>query len=281
MNINTSNEDQYRPAAEAADSRLAKARESLTEAQAELADARQKLADHEAKAETAKSKPKNYAHDGMELSATITWYERMVTSRSSAVTEAETEATEASRALALAQMQDRAETIGAFDRDEFIRRYAAKLAPIANEAWEELNALTDLEKEIASIARTAGIDNSHPRYSAPSGGMGEHIFDSIRLNPGGLTSSTIEEAFKVPDDPRVVARREAHQAEMAKQREADRQAEAQAQAEWEAGAAEREAYARFEFALRNWENERDRRVRAMQTTQTMPPKPVFANPATW
>lgn len=279
--IKTTNEDQHRPAAEAADSRLAKARESLAEAQAELTDARQKLADHERKAETTKTKPKNWAHDGAELSATITWYERMVKSRSSAVTEAETEAAEAGRTLALAQMQDRAETIGAFDRDEFIRQYAAKLAPIANEAWEELNTITDLEKEIASIARTAGINNSHPRYSVPSGGMGEHVFDSIRLNPAGLTSSTVKEALKVPDDPRVVALREEHQAEMAKQREADRQAEAQAQAEWEAGAAERETYARFKTAHDNWYAERIRRARAFETTATMPPEPVLADPTTW
>ncbi|WP_432789805.1 hypothetical protein QYM46_16325 [Brevibacterium sp. K11IcPPYGO002] len=78
MNITHENEYQHRPAAEAADSKLAKAREALTEAQAELQTARQNLADHEAKAETAKSKPKNWAHDGAELTATITWYERMV-----------------------------------------------------------------------------------------------------------------------------------------------------------------------------------------------------------
>ena len=281
MNINHENEDQHRPAAEAADSKLAKAREVLTEAQAELQTARQNLADHEAKAETAKLKPKNWAHDGAELSATINWYERMVASRSSAVAEAETEAAEANRVLALAQMQDRAEAIRDFDRNAFIRRCAAKLAPIAAEAWAELNAVSDLKGEIASIARGAGIDNSHPRYSEPSGGMGEHVFDGIRLDPVGLTSSTIEEAFKVPDDPRAVARREAHVAEAAKQREANRAAEAQAQAEWEAGAAQREAYARFKVAHDNWTAERFRRVRAFETTATMPSEPVFADPATW
>ncbi|WP_432789804.1 hypothetical protein QYM46_16320 [Brevibacterium sp. K11IcPPYGO002] len=111
--------------------------------------------------------------------------------------------------------------------------------------------------------------------------MGEHVFDGIRLDPVGLTSSTVEEAFRVPDDPRVVARREAHAAETAKQREADSEAKAQAQAEWEAGAAHREAYARFKVAHDNWTAERFRRVRAFETTATMPPEPVFADPATW
>lgn len=281
MNINTTNENQYRPAAEAANSKLAKARESLADAQAELADARQKLADHERKAETSKTKPKSWAHDGAELSATITWFERMITSRAEAVAEAQAEADEASRALALAQMQDRAETIGAFDRNEFITRHAAKLAPIAAEAWAELNALTDLEKEIASIATAAGIGNSHPRYSVPSGGTGEHIFDGVRLNPAGLSTSTVEEAFKVPDDPRVVARREAHQAEMAERREAERQREAEAQAEWERNAPHREALARFQRAHDNWYAERIRRARAMQSTAGMGPEPVFTDPTTW
>lgn len=281
MNIQTTNEDQYRPAAEAADSRLAKARESLAEARAELSDARQKLADHEAKAETSKTKPKSWAHDGAELSATIMWYERMVTSRSSAVTEEQAEADEASRALALAQMQDRAETIGAFDRDEFIRRYAAKLAPIAAEAWAELNALTDLEKEIASIARAAGIDNSHPRYTVPHMGTGQHVFDGVYLDPVGLTSSTVSEALAIPENPRTVARRDRLAAEDRQRREEERQREAEARAEWERNAPQREALARFQQAHDNWTTERLRRARAMQSTAGMGPEPVFSDPTTW
>ncbi|WP_166821848.1 hypothetical protein [Brevibacterium limosum] len=281
LTIKTTNEDQHRPAAEAADSQLAKAREALADAQSELQTARQKLADHEALADTAKSKPKNWAHDGAELSATITWYERMVTARASAVAEAEAEAAEAVRVLALAQMQDRAETIGAFSRAEFVRRYAAKLAPIAAEAWAELNTLTDLEREVATIAKGAGIDYSHPRYSVPSGGTGEHVFDGIRLNPAGLTASTVSEALAVPENPRTVSRREQLAAEDRQRREEERQREAEAQAEWERNVPKREAYARFQQAHDAWTAERLRRSRAMQSTAGMGLEPVLSDPTTW
>lgn len=274
---NTTHENEARPAAEAADSRLAQARQSLTEAQAELQTVHQKLAEHEALADTAKSKPKNWAHDGAELSATITWYERMVTARVSAVAEAD----EAGRTLALAQMQDRAETIGAFSRDEFVRRYAAKLAPIAAEAWAELNTLTDLESEIATIAKSAGIDNSHPRYTVPPDGTGQHEFDGIRLNRAGLTASTVSEAFAVHENPRTIARREQFAAEDRQRREDERQREAEAQAEWERNAPKREAYARFQQAHDAWTAERLRRSRAIQSTAGMGLEPVLSDPTTW
>lgn len=274
------NEKSVRAEFDAAASKLTKATDALSEAQAELAMAQQNLADHDALADGAKSKPKNWAHDLAELDATVQWSTRRVASRGANVATAQAEFDIASRELALAQMEDRAVAISSFDRQEFIERYAAKLAPIAADAWNELNALTDLEREIATIARGAGIGNSEPRYSVPSMGSGRHAFDGTDLAPAGLTSSVVTEALTVPEDPRMVAYRDQVAAASAEARAAKKELE-DAEKAWAKEAPMREAWARFQKAHDNWEAERDRRVRNLETTATMNPEPVFENRASW
>lgn len=280
MKLKTTHEKNVHPEYDAAASKLSKATDAMAEARAELAIAEANVKAHEALADTEDEKPKDWAHDGAELTATVTWFERMVSSKASAVAEAQAEHDAAHRRLTLAQMEDRAATIAAFDRNEFVSRYAAKLAPIAAEAWDELHTLTDLEREIAAIARDAGIDNSNPRYSVPNAGTGSHAFDGINLNPAGLSSSAVRDALAVPEDPRVTAYREQIAAADAERRQAQRELE-QAEKEWAKEAPMREARARFERAHSYWSAERDRRVRSMETTATMNPEPVFANRDSW
>lgn len=280
MKLKTTHEKNVRPEYDAAASKLSKATDALADARAELATAEANVKAHEALADTEDEKPKDWAHDGAELTAAVTWFERMVQSKASTVAEAQAEHDAAHCRLALAQMEDRAATIAAFDRDEFISRYAAKLAPIAAEAWSELHALTDLEAEVRTIAKGAGIDRSNPRYSVPDAGSGSHAFDGINLNPAGLSSSAVTEALAAPEDPRLVAYREQIAAADAERRQAQRELD-EAEKEWAKEAPMREARARFEQAHDNWEKERNRRVRNMETTATMNPEPVFSNRASW
>lgn len=281
MKLKTQHEKTTRPEFDAAASKLTKATDALAEVRAELTTAEADVQAHEALAETAKTKPKDWAHDGAELTATVTWFERMIQSKESAVAEAQAEHDAASRRLALARMQDRAEAIATFDRSEFTARHAAKLAPVAEAAWSELNALTDLESEMRDIARDAGIDNTEARYSVPVACSGRHVFDGIDLAPAGLTAATVETALSLPENPRTAARRELLAAEDAERRQTEREREAEAKAEWERNAPQRQARARFEQAHENWSNERLRRSRSMQSTADMGPEPIFSNPATW
>lgn len=280
MNISTTHEDSIRPEHDAAASALAKATEALNDSRSELAAAQQALATHEDRMGTESKLPKNFAHDGAELSATVQWFERMAANRAKAVSTAQADYDAQARELALAQIRDRAEAIASFDRDEFVARFAAKLAPIAAEAWDSLNSVSDLEREITAIAKTAGIDSTDPRYTH-DGSRQVHTFDGIVLNPAGLTAYTVNEALAIPENPRTIERRDALNAEDQERRQAERQREAEAVAEAERNAPQREARARFERAHANWRAERDRRVRSLESTATMNPEPVFANRATW
>lgn len=280
MNISTTHEDSARPAAEATASALSKAQASLTDAQTELGEARQKLAAHENKMGTGSKLPENFAHDGAELSATVQWFGRMVANRAEAVATAQAEHDAQARELALAQIRDRAEAIASFDRDEFVDRYAAKLSGIAAECWDELNSVSDLEREIVGIAKTAGVDSTDPRYTH-DGPRQVHTFDGIVLNPAGLTAYTVNEALAIPENPRTIERRDVLNAEDQERRQAERQREADAKAEWERNAPQREARARFQQAHDNWTAERMRRVRSHEPTTDMNPEPEFANVATW
>jgi hypothetical protein len=280
LKINTNHEDSIRPQYEAAASALAKTQASLTEAQTELTTAQQKLADHEAKAETAKTKPKDWAHDGAELSASVTWFERMVSNRAEAVATAQTEYDARAKDLALAQMQDRAEFVEGFERAEFVARYAKRVAPIAGEAWDELNAVEDAINEIKTIARQAGI-NAADGYTAPDGYGTEYRFNGIRLNPVSVSSSAVEDALKAPENPRVTAAREQVEQERREEREAERARAEAEQAQWEADAPKRAAYARYKEAHDAWEVRRLRGERNFTLLPYVGPEPIYGQPDTY
>lgn len=268
------------PAFEAARSKLSKALDAVTQAETALATARADLDTHESKMGTGAKLPKDFAHTAAELQAQITWSEKLVEKRRAEHAEAQAEYEAANKQSAYTKIEDATALIAAFSRDEFVAKYSAKLAPIAAEAWSELHSLTDLESEIAAIAREAGITNSDPRYSVPNAGSGAHAFDGVNLAPAGLSSSTVTEALTVPEDPRLTAYKAELAAEAAEKRAAQKELEA-AEKEWIAGAPMREARARFDQAHANWTAERDRRVSSHTTTVGIPREPIFADRSTW
>ncbi|QQB15570.1 hypothetical protein [Brevibacterium casei] len=239
-NIPTPAEDAIRPGHEAVSSRLTKARDELATAQQAEADAQAKIDAHEALADTKTAKPKDWAHDLAELEGSLRWASKRAALKRQELAEAEREMVAADRALALARMEDRAAVIAGFDRDEFIARYQEKMVPLKEELWSEIHLLEDLEREVAEIAKAAGIDRGDERYTPPpvsASSTERHMFDGIDLHPASLTSNTVEEALAVGDDPRIEAAREAYFAELTAKRDAEereRREERERIAEYEA-----------------------------------------------
>lgn len=253
IKIATTHENEVRDGYETVKSRLAEAEERLATAQEAETIAQSKVDRHRALAATTEEMPENYAHDLAELQASLTWATARAGNLRAEVAEAQRQYDDAAKSLAWARMRDRAEAIAAFDRDEFTARFAALVAPIAAEAWDELNTLADLEGEISQIATEAGIGNDHPGYSVPNMGVGTHSVEGTNLQPAGLSSSLIADALKAPENPRIVEARERARAETAAKREAERDEAARLRAEEERLAPIREARARYEKDLAKWE----------------------------
>lgn len=156
--INTTHEDNARPAYDAAKSALAKAQDNVVKEREALSKAQATLSAFNAKLDSSETLPKNAAHDGGELEAAVSFHSKRVKRAEQAVREAQAEQGMAHYVLTEAKVLDRAEAIAAFDYDELAAEFAAEVQEVADRYLGRVHDLSEAEVEAFNLGQSIELD---------------------------------------------------------------------------------------------------------------------------